>query len=292
MSTTTSATSATITPDEVARPTTGRLSFPRTVRSEWIKLTTLRSPWASIAVVTALTVALGMLAASAMTSPDEVPSGSADSAAIAIQAVLAPTTFTVLLATILGSTLVTSEYATGMMRSTLTAAPGRIGSLLSKAIVVAGFMFLASFAIFAATALAISPVLSANGVQLDLANPDTSYLPILAGSFMMAVIAVIGLSAGYLLRTGSGAIAAAVGLVFVLPLVPRLFPQSPAWDWVHTGAQYFPTSAGGALMSSTTPGVQTLIASDLPAMAAAVTLTVWAAVGLVASALCLKLRDA
>jgi ABC-2 type transport system permease protein len=267
----------------------GRLSFGRLVHSEWLKLATLRSPWWSIVIVAGLTVALGMLAVSSMT--DDLAAG-ADSGAVAIQAVLAPTTFTVLLATILGSTLVTSEYATGMMRSTLTAAPGRIGSLLAKALVVGGFVFLASGLIFVGTAAAIAPTLSGNGVYFDLSNPNLSYLPILAGSFMMAVIAVIGMSAGYILRNASGAIATAVGLVFVLPLLPRLFPQTPAYQWVHDASQYLPTGAGGALISSNTPGFQTLTASNLPAGAAAITLIVWACVGIVASAVCLKARDA
>lgn len=269
-----------------------RLSFPRLVHSEWTKLTTTRSPWWSITVVAGLTLALGMLSASAMQVPGGTQAPGSSSAAVAIQAVVAPTTFTVLLATILGSTLVTGEYTTGMIRSTLTAAPGRLGSLLAKALVVGGFVFAASFVIFAGTAAAISPILGANGVQLDLADPNTSYLPVLAASFMMAVIALIGMSAGYVLRSGPGAIAAAVGLVFVLPLLPRLFPQTPAWQWVHDGAQYLPTNAGGALISSNTPGVHTLISSDLPAGIAAITLASWVVVGLIASALCLKTRDA
>jgi ABC-2 type transport system permease protein len=281
--------SSTITHPQVAPAATGRLSFGRMVHSEWLKLATLRSPWWSIVVVAGLTVALGMLAVSSMT--DDLAAG-ADSGAVAIQAVLAPTTFTVLLATILGSTLVTSEYATGMMRSTLTAAPGRIGSLLAKALVVAGFVFVASAVIFVGTAVAIAPTLGTNGVYFDLSNPNFSYLPILAGSFMMAVIAIIGLSAGYILRNASGAIATAVGLVFVLPLLPRLFPQTPAFQWVHDVSQYLPTGAGGALISSNTPGFQTLMSSNLAAGPAAIALIVWACVGLVASAVCLKVRDA
>jgi ABC-2 type transport system permease protein len=267
----------------------GRLTFGRMVHSEWVKLATLRSPWWSIVVVAGLTVALGMLAVSSMT--DDLAAG-VDSGAVAIQAVLAPTTFTVLLATILGSTLVTSEYATGMMRSNLTAAPGRIGSLLAKALVVGGFVFLASGLIFIGTAAAISPTLGANGVYFDLSNPNFSYLPILAASFMMAVIAIIGLSAGYILRNASGAIATAVGLVFVLPLLPRLFPQTPAYQWVHDASQYLPTGAGGALISSNTPGFQTLMSSGLAAGPAAIALTVWAIVGIAAAAICLKVRDA
>jgi hypothetical protein len=61
---------------------------------------------------------------------------------------------------------------------------------------------------------------------------------------------------------------------------------------VHDVSQYLPTGAGGALISSNTPGFQTLMSSNLPAGPAAVALIVWACVGIVASAVCLKVRDA
>src|SRR3546814_17112605 len=114
--TTTSATTA----SPATRTTPYRLTFPRALRSEWIKLSTLRSTWWSIGIVAALTIGIALLIALAINDPDF----------LGIQAVVLPIQFTMLLAGILGVIAVTGEYSTGMIRSTLTADPIR-GSVLS-----------------------------------------------------------------------------------------------------------------------------------------------------------------
>jgi ABC-2 type transport system permease protein len=263
-----------------------RVSFIRLLRSEWIKLTTLRSPWWSIGIVALMTVGFALLAAWSLQSiPDDMGGPAAGGASTAINMVLLPTSFTVLLATILGSIQITGEYSTGMIRSTLTAAPGRVGSLLAKCVVVGGFVFIASVVIFTGTAFAVAPVLAASDIHFDLSDAGTTILPILAGSFMMAVIALIGLSAGYLLRNGPGAIALGVGVVFVLPLVPAFFPQTDEWQWIHNVADYLPTNAGQALMIADNPG-------GLEPAVALITLVLWGVVGIAAAAVGLKTRDA
>ncbi|TQJ32006.1 ABC transporter permease [Microbacterium sp. SLBN-146] len=263
-----------------------RVSFLRLLRSEWIKLTTLRSPWWSIAIVAVMTVGFALLAAWSLQSiPDDIGGPAGVGAGTAVNMVLLPTSFTVLLAAILGSIQITGEYSTGMIRSTLTAAPGRIGSLLAKCVVVGGFVFVASVVIFTATAFAIAPVLAVSDIRFDLSDAGSTILPILAGSFMMAVIALIGLSAGYLLRNGPGAIALGVGVVFVLPLVPAFFPQTDEWQWIHDIADCLPTNAGQALMIADNAGA-------LEPTVAFVTLVLWGAVGIAASAVGLKARDA
>ena len=263
-------------------PSPYRLGFLRLVRSELIKLSTLRSPWWSIGIVAVLSVGMSLLVAFAITSFSGGPPANAEAA---IQIVLAPTSFTVLLAVILGSIQVTGEYSTGMMRSTLTAAPGRIGSLLAKATVVAVFVFVSTFVIFLIAAVATAPIVNAAGEGLDVADVG-SWLPrFAAGAFMMAIISIIGVAAGYILRNVPGAIAMGVGIVFVLPLVPAFFPASPGWEWIQDVAKYLPTSAGQALMSAEGGGW-------LEPWAAALTLIGWAVVGLGLGAVVLRSRDA
>lgn len=261
-----------------------RLSFLRLVRSEWVKLATLRSPWWSIGVVALLSIGMSLLLAWAFTSFDG-PAGAPGSESLAITVILSPTSFTVLLAVILGSIQVTGEYSTGMVRSTLTAAPGRIGSLLAKATVVAAFVFVSSLVIFVIAALVTAPMLSGAGIGLDFSDLASWTLPLLAGAFTMAVIALIGVSAGYLLRNGPGAIALGVGLVFVLPLVPAFFAALPDWGWIQDAARFLPTNAGNALMNPGGTGA-------LEPWAAALTLVGWVVVGLVGASVVLKGRDA
>lgn len=259
-----------------------RLSFVRLVRSELIKLATLRSPWWSIAVVAVLSVGMSLLMAFALTSiPGAPPEATAD---LALRVILIPTSFTVLLAVIIGSIQVTGEYSTGMMRSTLTAAPGRLGTLLAKAVVIAAFVFVSTLVVFALAAAATAPIVGGAGAGLDVADPGAWLPGLAAGALTMAVISVIGVGAGYVLRNGPGAIALGVGIVFVLPLVPAFFPASPGWEWIHDVAQYLPTNAGQALMF---PGEGVLE----PAIAA-LTLIAWAVLSLGAGAAVLRSRDA
>ncbi len=280
--------SATTAPAPARRTTSTdgsyRISFPRLARSESLKLVTLRSPWWSIAIVAVLSIGFSLLMAWAITSFDGGPQG--DDGSLATMVILAPTTFTMLLAVILGAIQVTGEYSTGMMRSTLTAAPGRLGSLFAKTVVVAGFVFVSSIIIFAIAAVATAPIMARKDLGLDFSNPEVSLLPLLAGALTMAVIAIIGVATGYILRNGPGAIALGVGLVFVLPIVPAFFAALPGWEWIQDAARFLPSNAGQLLMG--TGGGS----NPLEPWAAGLTLVAWVVVGLVGASAVLKSRDA
>lgn len=259
-----------------------RLTFPRVVRSEWIKFTTLRSTWWSIAITAVLTIGIALLITGAIAGSGG-PAGFS-----AITAVTSPVQFTMLLAGILGAIAITGEYGTGMIRSTLAAVPVRGMALLAKAVVVAGAMFIASFVIFLAAALAITPLLTAEQ-SFDWGSPRGTWLPLLAASASMAVFALIGLSFGFLLRSGAGAIAVTVGVLFVLPIVASFFVMAgPGWQWIVTAGDYLPmTAANHLIFASTSSG------PDAPAaLPAALALAGWSVGGLLAAWTVLRTRDA
>lgn len=211
-----------------------RLSFGRALQSEWIKLSTLRSTWWSIGIVAVLTLGIAFLIAQSANYPGFR----------GIQAVVSPVQFTMLLAGILGVIAVTGEYSTGMIRSTLTADPLRGRVLLAKALVVSALMFVTSLIIFAIAALVVSPILAGKDMGIAWETPADSILPLLAASLSMAVFALIGVSFGFLLRSGAGAIAATVGLLFVLPIVVSMFSfGGEEWQWIQDLGQYLPMSA-------------------------------------------------
>jgi ABC-2 type transport system permease protein len=258
-----------------------RLSLPRTLRSEWIKLTTLRSTWWSIAITAALTIGIGVLIAFALTSSGQAPRG-----LNGIMAVVSPIQFTALLAGILGAIAVTGEYSTGMIRSTLTADPRRGRVLVAKAVVLAVFLFLASLVMFVISAVLVSAILGGHGQSLEWGQPDKVILPVLSASVTMAVCALIGVSFGFLLRSGAGAIAATVGLLFVLPIMSTFFAfAGESWKWVMDAANYLPLSAAqNAILPSDT--------APLSAGVAFLTLGAWVAAGLLGSGVVLRSRDA
>lgn len=252
-----------------------RLSFLREVRGEWIKLATLRSTWWSIAITAVLTVGIAVLIAQAIDAPGFQP----------IQAVVMPIQFTMLLAGILGAISVTGEYSTGMIRSTLTANPRRGSALLAKALVVALFLFVSSVVVFSAAALAVSAIVSSRDQSIDWSDPSVSILPILVSSLAMAVFALIGVAFGFLLRSGAGAIAATVGLLFVLPIVATFFTMAgEAWAWVIDASAYLPVAAA---QSAILPEGAAL---DEPV--AYLTLGAWTVGGLLAAWVVLRTRDA
>ncbi|WP_298861347.1 ABC transporter permease [uncultured Microbacterium sp.] len=251
------------------------LTFVRQLRSEWIKLTTVRGTWWSVGIVAVITVAIAFAVTSAMSGPvDNI-----------MMAVLMPVQLTMLIAGILGVISVTGEYSTGMVRSTFTADPVRGSVLAAKAVVMAAFMFVVSLVVFTVAAIGISPIAAAKDIAVDWADPAKTILPILAASAVMALFALLGVGIGFLVRSGAGAIAVTVGIMFVLPIILQLLGM---WlhdlPWVLSMVDYLPTSAapdvilpsdGGALNGPASWGV----------------LAAWPAVALLGSWAVLRARD-
>ena len=253
-----------------------RRTFVRALRSEWIKLSTLRSTWWSIGITAVVTIGIALLVAQSMNVPGFEP----------IQAVVSPVQFTMLLAGILGTIAVTGEYSTGMIRSTLAADPVRGSVLAAKAIIVALFLFVASLVISFTAAVAVTPIFEARDMPFAWDSPADSFLPILAAAASMSVFALIGVSFGFILRSGAGAIAATVGLLFVLPIVMTIFASpDPAWQWISDVSARLPMSAS---MSAILPQPD----SGLDAAGAYLTLAAWVAAGMLSAWAVLRTRDA
>ena len=249
-----------------------RLSFGHVLRSEWIKLTTLRSTWWSLGIAVLLSVGISMMIAAA--SPEFGPDFPAASA------ILMPTQFTMLVAGILGAIAVTGEYSTGMIRSTLAAEPRRGSVLAAKAVVVSLLMGAATVVSYAVALAATAPLL-AEGV--DWSDAAYSIVPLGYGILSMVSFALIGLGWGFLIRNGAGAIAATVGLLFVLPIVTSLFTiAGEAWQWIIDLGTYLPMNAAAAISA---PGATDVLPSLLA-------LTGWVVALLLGGWAVLRTRDA
>ena len=251
-------------------PSPYRLSFARVVRSEWIKLASLRSTWWSIGIVAILTIGIAALIAS--TIDDGFP---------AILAVVSPIQFTMLLAGILGVISITGEYSTGMIRSTLTAEPRRGTVLIAKAVAVAALLIATTVVSSLVAILVTAPIFGDSGI--DWSDPAGSTIPLLYSLLAMASFGLLGLGFGFIVRNGAGAIAATVGVLFVLPIVTNMFVMGgEAWQWVVDLGKYLPMSAAQVL---TTPGSEDI-------GTAIVSLLAWPVAALVGGWLILRTRDA
>lgn len=248
-----------------------RLSFTHLLRSEWIKLTTVRSTWWTLGTTAAVSVGISILVASVATVDEQFPT---------VNVILAPMQFTMLVAGIMGVIVVTGEYSTGTIRSTLTAEPRRGGVVASKAVVVGALIGVAMVVTYAVAIGATAPFLSEG---INWSDPIQSTLPLLLGVFSMVVVAQIGLGFGFMLRSSVGAIALIVGILFVLPTALTLLAiPGSSWDWIAMLPRYMPMTA--AVMAST-PGEEALVVPVL-------TLAAWGVAALLGGWAVLRGRDA
>lgn len=253
--------------------TDARLSFGRLVRSETIKLLTLRSTWWSLGVTAALAIGISLLMAWASQDfgGDFNP----------VMAIVAPMQFTMLVAGILGAMAITGEYSTGMIRSTLTAEPRRGAVLLAKGLVVALLLAATTIVTSLVAVLASAPIFGDR--VIDWSDAESSIIPLVLGVLAMATFALLGLGWGFIIRNGAGAIAATVGILFVLPIVLSLFALGgESWAWIVDLGQYLPAAAAQTV---TSPGSEDFVT-------ALITLLAWPAATLLGGWAVLRSTDA
>lgn len=256
-----------------AVPSGARLSFFRVLRSEVVKLTTLRSTWWSLGITVVLAVGIALAIAAASSSlPGGIPP---------VVAITAPMQFTMMVAGIFGAIAITGEYSTGMIRSTLTAEPRRGVVLVAKVIAVAAFLIVTALISTTISILVTAPIFGDN--SLDWGDAAASSTPLAFSLLAMACFGLIGLGWGFIIRNSAGAIAATVGVLFVAPIMLSLFTiGGESWAWLVDLSRYLPMSAASTL---TTPDP-----ADLGT--AVITMLAWPAATLLGGWLVLRTRDA
>ncbi|MFI9777616.1 ABC transporter permease [Streptomyces sp. NPDC051956] len=249
-----------------------RVTTPRVLRSEWHKFWTLRSTWITLAVASALVLAVGVTMGSTYDGDD--------SEIDTVVFVLLGTQLSQICVAVLGILVTASEYSTGMIRASLTAVPRRSPVLWSKAAVFAAVAFALSFVTNVVTFLVAQIWLSDGDKATSLT--DAGVLGALAGNAAgITLMSLIALGLGGLLRSVPAAIGAFVGGVMILPEILGMLP----YDAVGSAVDYFPTQSAEALGSATR-----LADAVSPAMGL-LSLTLWAAAVLTAAALLLRRRD-
>jgi ABC-2 type transport system permease protein len=211
----------------------------RVVRSEWTKLRALRSTWWCGLLAVVLIVGLGA-AITGSGAPYKISAG--NSAAGGVTLSLVGVVIAQLVVGVLGVLLFSGEYATGMIRATLSVVPSRLPVLWAKLIVLVGLvlpltLLAAVTEFFVATALESSR----GGSAISLTDPGV-LREVAGASLYLAVIAVIGLALGALLRKTAAGLAVFAGVFFVVPIVTNYLPHS-----IQGLAPYLPSNAGGDL---------------------------------------------
>ncbi len=240
------------------RPGSG-ITFPRVLRSEWIKVTTVRSTVILIASTVLVMIGLAALTAWGYAQlAQSINDGSlpADLQAQgpgspAVDALTTPSSgliFGQLLIASLAVVLIASEWATGMIRSTMVAVPGRTPALLAKTVVIAAVSFLVGLLSALVSYLIAQPILGGQDIDFSLTEDGVLASIVNTGTFL-ALVAVISISLGILLRNTAGGVVTAVGIFFVLPVILQLLSGLAAW--VPDAARFLPGEAGNKMVAVT-----------------------------------------
>lgn len=266
-----------------------RLRFTGVLHSEWIKVSSLRSTWISLILMVALSVGLSLLIAATLTSMADPEIQDARSA-LSVSTV--GLTIAQVLATVVGVLAVSGEYSSGMIRTTLAAAPSRLPVLAAKALVVFALVTVAGIVTLLGSWAATAPLLAEKGVDIGLAEPGV-LLALLGGAAFLGFVAVFGVGIGALLRSAAGGITTVLGVLLVLPaIMPLLGMGAP---WAVDVAPYLLSSSGaamGQLPDDVTTVVDPQRGAPLPVWAAWLVTAGWAAAAFVAGAITLRRRDA
>ena len=141
---------------------------------------------------------------------------------------------------LLGVLVITGEYSTGMIRATLAAVPQRRVVLAAKTLVLAVVAVLTAVAAsFAAYLIFQAFVPAGDAMATSLADPGVLRAVTGAGLYL-AVLGLLGLGLGAIIRSSAGAVAALFGALFVPSILIPLLPQS----WQNTVGPFLPMNAG------------------------------------------------
>lgn len=270
------------TPSEApARPAAG-LSFAGVLRSEAVKLRSVRSSTWTILATCAALVVVGLISAAVAGGLVSDPDGEQAVRDGAASAPLAGTLLAELVIGVLGVMVITAEYATGLIRTTLTAVPSRLPVLWAKAVVVVVATLPAVLLTLFATFLAGQALIGTGDVAASSLGDDGVLRAIVGTGLYLTGIALIGLALGTVLRSTAAGISVLFAAVFLLPaLGGLLLPAS----WRSDVLQYLPSQAGSAF-SSVTPGPELLSSGAGAAVFAA-----WLVAAFLAAAVVLRRRS-
>ncbi|WP_214407473.1 ABC transporter permease [Pseudonocardia lacus] len=221
-----------------------RPAFAHTLHGEWIKFRSLRSTWLTLGGLVAVAVGVTLLSTDASVASypnatvEELQQWDPTNRSL-LMFVLAQ-----LIIGVLGIMVVTSEYATGLVGTSLSATPRRHRLLGAKVAMVAAVALVAGQVLMFAAFLTGQAWFAAAGLPYSTLSDPTALGAVVGGGLYLAVIGLLAVALGALMRATAGALAA---LVTITVLVPALAELLPWLDWLF---DFWPTMGGAAVIAT------------------------------------------
>ena len=282
---------ATITPAvrlSALPPADGRAGLRGALASEFTKIRSVRSTYWTLGALFVVSVGLGVAIAAGTsanwdTHPFQKVGFDATQTSLGVFFEIGQ-----LIIAVLGAMVITSEYSTGMIRTSLTAQPRRGVVYAAKAIaftsvtlvvslVTAFIAFFTVQAVYASTGVSASLFHTAripatanlNCLQRtqigpsefkcthgsmvvtswDTIHPSTVLAAVIGTALFVTIVALIAYGVGALVRHTAGAIAIVIALMFIIPILENALPS----NW-HNDIQRFLPDAANMVVSVTIAG--------------------------------------
>jgi ABC-2 type transport system permease protein len=271
-------------PPVSGRPASGRSGLRGVLRSEFTKIRSVRSTYWTLLALLAVSIGLGAVISWATEAHWSQMSTANQASFDATQTSLAGLMFLgQLVIVVLGALVITAEYSTGMIRTSLTAMPRRSVMYAAKAAVFGCVALVVTLAASLVAFFLGQALLSSTGHAATLSGPHV-LRAVIGSAVYVALCGLLAFAVGSLLRHTAGAITAVIGVLFVLPIIVNFLPSS----WRGDVQRWLPSSAGTAISTTVgSPG-----AHLFTGWGGMIMLAVYAAVLLVAGGMVFRTRDA
>jgi ABC-2 type transport system permease protein len=227
-----------VTPGLSALPASaGRVTFAGAVRSEFTKLRSVRSTWWTLLVMIVVTIGIGALSCYGATKQAHHGVGFDPT-----MRSLAGLYLSQLVIAVLGALVITAEYSTGMIRTSLTALPRRGMIVAAKAAVFAAMTFVVGLITSFASFFVGQAIMSSDHLNATLSQPGV-LRAVIGGALFLTACGLLAFGVGLLLRHTAGAISLMVVLLFVVSILVNFLPQG----WQNHVDKWTPAEAGGQI---------------------------------------------
>ncbi|HEX3515519.1 MAG TPA: ABC transporter permease subunit [Trebonia sp.] len=299
-------------------PAAGRAGLRGVIASEFTKLRSVRSTYWTIAALLITSVGIGALigfgqASNFHNNPWNKAGTDATQLSLGFFFYIGQ-----LIIAVIGAMIITSEYSTGMIRTSLTAMPRRGTVYLGKLIVLTAVTLVVSLVTSFLSFFAGQAALSGTGVAAslfhsvtipanvnmspptggpnapgppnytfvgtDVIHASTVLQAVVGTALFVTLVALIAFGIGAIIRHTAGAITTTIGLMFILFIVIQLLPD----NWRFDIMRFFPDEAG-RVISVTVGSGNPHLWSAWPQMLVTV---IWAVVLIGAGGYLFRKRDA
>ena len=258
--------------------------FGATLRSEWTKLRSLRSTW--IIVSLAIGLSIGFSALIALVSGLTSDSWN-DGVRAAFDPVLTTNSgslFGCILLIVLGVTAVTSEYSSGMIRTTFISNPRRTRVLAAKGTVVALLGLMVTAISIPGMFLVSQPIFGHYGLATANITDSSTYRILIAIILtQMLNYALLPFAISWLLRGTASAITVSIGFLWLPWMLGPILPDVVK----HNVLRFLPDVAANSISGIYKVGTPQHLSQN-PAM---IVIALWLVGSLVVAGITLNRRD-